>query len=250
MASPYLLYPENQRFVQGLSSHPKIVPNYNFIGCLYLFFIPFLLGIVLLIGMTGKQTYEQVLLKNAQEVFGIVTERYTRAGSEGTTYYLVYSYQIDGKSYTKRQSVERSLYNDYPVEQSILLKVAVGNHAVAKIAGTDQNVLTIFFIILTAVFTIFIGAVFIFLVQNSIKENKLRRNGRLVWGKIESVSTRKDNDNDYHLELNIHFTSPNTRQNITDKRSYMVNHLRKSPLPDLQTVVAIYYADDELWEVL
>lgn len=79
---------------------------------------------------------------------------------------------------------------------------------------------------------------------------RLAQNGTIYYGTIETATSEKDNDGDYHVNVTATLISPRTGAPLTITDSRVRQTLKEDPLPARGTPVAILYSNDKQHKLL
>lgn len=255
MSTPFLVHASHQAYLDGRAPYPNYMPNNFMVGCILLFFLPFL-GLVIYGIASGWTLYQAHLaLEQHAEISAMVTEKWTDerfslVGGGSTHYYIRYSYGVDGQSYLDEQGVSAEAYEDYRVGRMIQIDYALGDPSITRLAGADLQMRAILSIVFSFVFLLIGGAACYFLLRRPVRWVLLRKEAQVIKGHILAIIPYLDGDSDFHLSITASFVSPMTHQTITETRSSMTNHHKKTDLSTVGDQVLIYYLRDDLWEIL
>lgn len=243
-----IINPKNQCFIDGIDAYPKGTTSQFSNGCLMLCCLPLVISAIVVILLTYHEYQEQQLFVDSRETMGAISSRYTSDNDDGISYYLAFIYTVDGRSYLERQSVAQEIYYEFDVDQPISVTYASNDPSIAYITELPEKKSIIFFIILCMLWVIFVSFFTYAIIHNVQEVKRLKREGQLIYGEMLDISGKRS-DEDYLVTIKASFRSPQTYQPITGERRYMANHLANQ-LPSSTTRIAIYYASDDLWEVL
>ena len=244
----FLLNPKNRAFVEGRAEHPVKEPGGCFFIFLPVFLIPFVGVGLFLVGLTVSEWRDYVALRTS----GIVTDaeivdRTVSVGDDGDTHYLHYAFTWEGERYTGKSPVDGTEYDSKVVGDWTDVRFSPAHPEISRLGSKvsiwKAVVLTGFSLFWNALVSVFV-AVAVFALREKRIEARLRRTGRLLEGRLDAVSSHKDDDNDFHLEVTYRFLPPGSSQWVTGKSGAMRNDLKHAELPQPRTAVAILYADE------
>lgn len=242
----FLVHPKNASFVEGRSAKPKgLIPKYWLVILLALALGGF--GIWLLYDTYQKR--EAYFERERQEGY-IEGQQVARDSSAGRnrTYYVTYRYEIDGRTYQKREATGYQLYNQFQLNAPITIRYAPNNPSNAIIASRHSDPIMMAWFGLA----LFGGGVLMLAVMEyqHVQKGKLFREGvmlpaELVKQHVPSLSKRGT------ISLTYRFTSPQTGQVIQRKVSFQDNKLkRRMKNANAGTPLMILYRNDKHHEPL
>lgn len=249
--TPFLIFPVNNGYLQRTTRTPQYGQgNFNS-SCLMLFLVPFIAISVFLVAYCVNQFYAGVMLSlGATPIVGQVIERDISEDEGSYSYRLKYQYVVADRIYTYNQQVSDRLYETYQVGQAISITYAAGDATVSRITGVDTTPTNVFLLIFTGIWVFVIGGFTTIFFGAWRRFERLKRDGKLIYGELIEFKGEKDGDGDYQITLRAKFRSPTTLQWVEGKRFYTCNHHLNTRQPDTGTPLAIFYADDKVWEVL
>ncbi|NWF70951.1 MAG: hypothetical protein HXY40_17845 [Chloroflexi bacterium] len=244
---PFLLNPRNEPFVNGERRYPASMSG-GF-GCATAVFIVFFIAGLFIVFFSLNALWENLLLVNRVETIGQVIGNDYKF-DEGDVYTLIYQFDVNNTTYTRRQQVSAELYNRYPPGQAIPVEYAATDARTSRIAGTSSLGFDLF---LGAFSLCWTGAVTVFgisLFTSAQRQRRMRRAGQLVFGTLTTITGEKDSDGDFQIEVTVRFDDPHTGQTISGKRRGNGEHLAQTALPQAGTPTAIFFLNARDWDVL
>jgi hypothetical protein len=243
----FLLHKKNQAYLDGQERYPAILigPSWGFL----------LMGLVVAIGVgfliwayVGAQDY-RTLRDDGQIIEGNVVDRRFTSG-RGGSYYLTYTFVVQGVTYSREQLAGEGLYNQYASGGAIDILYDPGDPTLSKIEGTNNAPYTLVVIGLFWVLGGILAGAWVY--YDTERNRLLAREGRLVYGEISKISGRRllNRRESYQVTVHYELISPETGQQIRKKASDMRNDLSGQSLPQPGTPVAIMYRSDKHYKVL
>ncbi len=225
---PFLLYPQNERFVAGQRPHPSHLKESRItLTCSLVFLLPFVLIAVFLAVYGANTLWRQVLFSHSSaEIGGVVVDRYTKS-DEGTNYFLLYRFTVGDRIIEQRQSVTQDIYDTYPLASAIPVIYAVSNPDYSYIDGTSRWGMDLFILGFGTCWILFVVAFAYATLNSTMRYARLRRSGLGPGPHPHHRLVRRD----YTVELTAHFIAPDTQQPISSSRKYLCNHLKAIELP-------------------
>ncbi|MCU0480876.1 MAG: DUF3592 domain-containing protein [Anaerolineae bacterium] len=251
--SMYIIYPENQPYLNGKKPYPQSVMKGDEFRCSIIFLIPFLLISIFLFSISFNMLREQLLLTQSSVIAqGWVTDREIDSDDDGNTYWITYSFYVGDTTYTGRKSVNEAVFNQYPNQSPIEITYATEDPTVSRLNTDNQAEVDSFIIIFNGIWLVLVILGFFLLIKWYARYKQLKLAGKLVNGKIIHVNGWHDNELEtgYYIQLEVALRTPDTAEIISGKRMYTGQHLKDKPLPTIGTPVYIFYADKTNWEVL
>lgn len=249
--NPFLLFPVNEQHLQRQTGTPHYGQAGLNGGCMVLFLLPFLAVAVFLIGMLLNQLYEGVLLSiNAIPTVAQVTDRRVSEDEGSYTYTLEYQYLVADRTYSGRQNVPNAVYETYQIGQDIPVTYAGNDGRISRITGVDTTSTNLFLVIFTVFWVSIVGCFSVIFFLAWRHSERLKRHGKLIYGEVIAFKGEKDTDGDYQITVKTKFRSPSNLQWVEGSRHYTCNHHLNTNPPAAGTPLAIFYADDKVWEVL
>jgi hypothetical protein len=245
---PFLIYPENQAYIQKQIPLPAQVPKPRSLvamAVLILILIAISVGLVI---ASNNMEQENELFQNSESTMAtIIGKRTSYASRGGTRYHISYRYTVDNQTYHDSSTVNRSVYDRYTVEDPIKIIYAVEKPSSTRISGVngDKNV---------AVARIFAGivglgalyAIYVFIKQRR-HAHLLKSDATVLMGTLTNVQNL-ESKGVHRMRLDVKFRNPYLSQWVEGHRVYMIEP--NAPRPEKGSPVAIYYHNDEVWEVL
>jgi hypothetical protein len=242
----YLLYPENEKYIAGQAKYPASIDKPS--GCNVLFALIFVLAGLMPLSFGLNMLRENILLsQEALIVQGRIINRYIDDDDDGTTYHVVFEYVANDRRYEQRQQVGESEYGRYERGLVVDVEYSPSDPSVARLAGTNTWVFTFFLLGFAVLWMLFSGFFLAGMVNENRKRRALLENGRRLQGKLLSLSV-DDRGEDTDTVVTVAFRTPNARV-IQAERRYTTNRGLLHP-PPAEAALAIFYMDDDHWEVL
>lgn len=250
MADSFLMFPKNEQYLRGERQTLQFHTSATNHGCMMLFAIPFVLVGIFTIALTLMAFAENWNLENnGQPITATVTDRTETEDEGSTTYRLHYGYTVNDVTYSDNQQVPEEVYRQYAVGQPIDILYADDSPDVSRIVGVSDESLRIFLLLFTVVWNLVVAVLVTATWTGLARQNRLRKQGKLVTGEIVYIDSKTDSDGDYMIEAEVRFRTP-MLQPVQGKRSYTTNFHKGQPLPRPGEQVNILYVDDKLWEIL
>jgi hypothetical protein len=136
------------------------------LGCLLLFFLPFILvGICTLVWSISEAVNFRQLSDSGVVVDGMIEGRRVSEGDETTSYYIAYRFDHNGITYRGEQSVDWALYNGVEAGVPTQVLYLPDNPGVSRLAGHNDP--PTFLFIFAIIWNVFVWAVLIGLFFNA-----------------------------------------------------------------------------------
>jgi len=254
----YLIYPQNQAYVEGKADKPASIesPNWrsSFISILAMsifFLIPMSLGLWTVV---SDLRADALLSEGKITTQGRIINRYTSEDSEGDTlYHVVFEYVVDDKRLTHEQVVSEDEYVRYEQGVTLDIEYARADPSVARLVGTRSyplvSLVDLFFSLLLML-PVAYTAVTSF--TEGLKRRAFLKKGQKLRGKLLSLSVEEvvdsDGDNVARTVARVAFRAPDGHV-VRGERRYNTARGKEQP-PPAEAAVAIFYKDDQAWEVL
>jgi hypothetical protein len=250
-AAPFLLHPQNAAFLSGQQPYPAQYRSARVqTGCLLIFLLPFVAAALFLAAYSGQTIYRHMLLlRSSDSVVGQVIDR-SIVDDEGPNYRLTYTFSVRDRTYEQTQMTALTVYEQYPLGQSIPIVYAVDNPEFSYIVGANSWGMDVFLLGFTLCWCLFVGGVLYGLVRSAVRRERLLRHGQLLMGHVVRLQGTLDGENDYALAVTARFTAPDTQLSTSGTRTYPANHLKSVSLPDAGTPLAILYVNADQWDIL
>lgn len=244
----FLLHADNAAYFEGSNSRPASLSNRGCSFCLLVLMLLLLIGIAM-VGGAYIQYQEFLRLRQVGVVTdGQMIERRYSTSDDSTTYYLTYRFQAAEKTYTREQSVKKGRYNRFERGGHLEILYDPQNPHLSRIQGTNNP--PTFFMLFGVGWMIVMLGVFAGFIHGYRQNNKLCKEGFIVYGQIEQIKGQKDSDGDLQITLEYRFISPQSGQTIRKKDKRQRNDLKDWPLPMPETPVAIMYLNDNHFSLL
>ncbi len=214
-------------------------------------------GLVFLIFMAGLMTFiilPEYLLMRSLDSRGLpaqaqIINRYTTSG-KSTTYYLVFTHQVAGKSYSSTETVSRASYSSHPLTTTVQIRYLKEDPSQARLAGPDRDDGDTPFSLVLIIGFWTTGVIYLmFLVNNMLRNRQLTTSGRLIRGVITGSSLNRTK-NGRALTIKYEFQSPETGKVLRRKENAMRTDLRHKGPPAPGMPVVVIYADDRTYRML
>jgi len=195
-----------------------------------------------------------------------ISQRESR--DDSTSYYITYSFSVDGKNFTKESQVKEETYmrlsqSKYKNDEPLTVKYYSSN---PEISAIDKP--SIFFVLFLLLFSLiwngFVYGIIFFVFYKKRKIDNLSKYGKIIDGKLISCKGYLG-ENDFYIKGTYNFSSPVTRQlvqgefnNITrnDLKPEKIGFMKSikgdlnENMPEPDTPVKILYVDDKTFEIL
>lgn len=210
-------------------------------GCLTLFLIPFVLIGVFMVGFLLNSLREQVSLdRRGMEIAGRVTDK-TISRGDSDSYYVHYQFEVEGRTWTDRLSLDEDVYDRMEVGQPVEVRYVQGDPAISVLVGVATGSQIPFLFFFSICWNGFAWLMFIGSIIHMVQQRRLYREGQVVTGEVLTAKGERDSDGDFFLEVEYGFATPGTQDFLTGKYRGMHNHLKGKPLPERHTPLAILY---------
>lgn len=179
-------------------------------------------------------------------------------GDSHTCYYATYRFEHiepngEPREYQNRARIS-AVESQYMVPET---KVNIMYDSVKPTRSWFRDDAPTDFTLLNAVFGSFVSIMFagvpILMLVGTFKtysfERKLAKHGQLIRGVVHSCKGETDSDDDFDVTLKYSFWSPDVRE-ITRETTHTANHIDEDTLPSPGTPLAIWYANDRVYDVL
>jgi hypothetical protein len=187
---------------------------------------------------------------------GYVVEKHISRG-KSVSYTVTYSYTVNGQNYRASQQVDSSVYNK--AVEVVEVTYWPPNPNMARLSG-DFEVGNMFLnssvqLLCPGVFVIVMAAVIVFCFREwrkvIAKQNRLKEDGKLVYGEIVSCRGINRPKQGYKVTVRYGFRTPDSDARwVVTEQQRTVNWLNGKPLPKKGTPVAVLYADNKTLEML
>jgi hypothetical protein len=256
----YLIYPENQAYVEGRADKPASIqpPNWgsSFISIsvmLMFFLIPMSLGLWTVV---SDLRADALLTEGSITTQGRVINRYTSEDSEGDTlYHVVFEYVANDRRLSHEQQVSEEAYTRYEQGVALDIEYARADPNIARLVGTRSYPLGSFiglFFALLLMLPLPVAYATVRLIAGGLKRRAFLRKGQKLKGKLLSLDVEEavDSEGDKYTAtiVRVAFRAPDGRV-VHGERRYDTARGRQQP-PPAEAAVAIFYKDDQEWEVL
>ncbi|MAS35202.1 MAG: hypothetical protein CL610_14415 [Anaerolineaceae bacterium] len=249
----FLLQSNHRRFIIGDSRRLHTTLGTMSFGCGFLFMIPFILAGFLVIFLMAQEWHHNNLLNTTGQVIrGEYTGNHVVEDDDdgGITYYADYVYTVDDVVYVGDQSVDYDLYRRVERGMNVDVEYVPSDPAISRLAGTDDAGEIIFLGIFSVIWNgVTWGIVGAFLYSYG-RDRILARDGQLVRGELVSIRRKTDSDNDTMLHAEYRFSAPDSGEVIVSKQKQQRNDMRRKPLPDAGTPVAVLYKNPNHFKML
>lgn len=250
----FVLNPLNRDFVFGRTPRPYQSPFAPVgVGCLLLFFTPFVLAGIATLVMAITSWYEfAAFSSSAVAAEATVIDKRTETDSEGGEQFLVsYRYSVAGdteqSTYTGESSVSRQRYQQAEEGGSFSIVYLAFDPAQSQPVG--QNKLSRPF--LMTAFTLFwnavISGILFFLISSLLRDVRITRKGQLVMGMLTRYQIHTDSDGDPSVTYEYRFATPDGQML---NGSYSAAPPKNVDTPLVGDRVAVLYADPKSYKLL
>jgi len=241
---PFLFKPADLDFVEGRTH--TLPPDWNvFISVATLVIVALVIALV---------TLPPVLLLMNLNQNGVNTQAVVSGESQtsgkSTTYYVYFSYSVNGQSYNTRQSVQYGTYLNLGQGSPVAIRYLPDDPTQARLSGAsaDESTITLDFIILAVgVLTVVISLYWLNIHMQ--RTRRLVAGGQLIDGEVVEAHVSRSKSS-YSLKLTYGFTSPASGQALTRSESAGRNDLRNNTAPAPNTPVKVLFLDDNTYRVL
>ncbi len=233
----FLFNPANRQFVEG----ERGITNPRKSGCIWLFFVPFVLmgiGFLVWAGMNLSQweTLSQSGITATAEITG-------KHSSDSGEYTITYRFKDEHNTYAHEQRVVSDLYDRAIIGTHVKIVYVAEHPNIAELASTNNPP---WFPIGFAIgWNVLVWGIFISLVGRIWMASLLERQGHIVTGEVAMCSGTFDSDGDYSLILDYTFRSPYSGQIIKGTARQMRNDLKSNALPMPGALLAVLYRKDQ-----
>jgi hypothetical protein len=180
----------------------------------------------------------------------IITDGYMNRSSKGArSYYIDYEFKVNGKVYTRHFEISSQLYDQIRIGDTVTISYLQSDPNVNVLTGdykddTERNEGIVLMAIAIPV-CVLIGSLILWIDG----KNRRLSAGQLLTGQIINATAKPGNKGAYNLTVDYSFTNPYGQQ-FTKKQMYNRTDLKKSPLPEAGTPVAVLYVDDKLFRLM
>jgi hypothetical protein len=196
-----------------------------------------------------------------EDAHAIITDARTSTsrnrGRTSTSYYLEYTYTINGQTYVDGQFINGTVHYRAKEAKEVTIRYWSLMPSVARLSGdyedtsavTTNTFLFIFFGLIT------VGMIYVLRLlikaAKMIKESnrRLLHEGRVVYGEIMGIYAENMPKSGYRVTINYAYRTPDDRS-LTSTTVRTLNWLKGYPLPAKGTPIAICYVDDKLTAML
>ncbi len=250
---PYLIYPENLAYVTGIAEKPISVTKPS---SWTVWFAWLLVLASLSILFSGLNMLRENVLLNSESVptEGHILDRYIEQDSDGNnpTYYVVFEYTANDRRLSRKQQVDGSFYDRAEQGMQLAVEYSSADPSVARIAGTDSWLRSIFALIIGSLCMLFGGVFWANQIRISRRLRDRLQKGKLIIGDLLQVSIGKDKDYEGDIHtctiVKVRFRTP-TGRTIQGEKRYRTTRGADCP-PSTEKTAAIFYINDKDWEVL
>ncbi|MBN1680113.1 MAG: DUF3592 domain-containing protein [Anaerolineae bacterium] len=192
------------------------------------------------------------LRQDGVSVQATITDLLVRGGD--SRYYAVYSFAPGGDdtpTYTDEQRITQTDFEGLHKQQTITVTFLPDSPDISYLEGysdpgdLSRNWLSVIAVTLTAL-------LLVLLVAGLLQRRQPRAAARathLIKGEVVTCPGTLDDDGDYNVKLRYRFRSPSGRM-MVNQSSRIRNDLKNAALPQPGTPVAIYYRNDQSYQVL
>ncbi len=221
-------------------------------GCLFLFFIPFvIIGIGAIVMLILSLRDWQTLNTRGVTTQGTFIEKFSHADSDNdTTYTARYQFMLGDDVYSNNQDVSREFYNRVETGVRVDILYDPFNPGLSVLDGYNELGASMFFFIFGCIWNAVTWPLVIGFASMGLRDRRLSREGRVLNGYVLSSSGQSDSDNDFHLKIEYTFRSPENNQPVIKSESRMRNDLKRAPLPAANTPVIVVYRNAQHFKML
>jgi len=243
----FLFHEKNRDYLTGKQSKPVS----GRAGCLILFLIPFL---VIGIGMAiyGVKLFSDWQTLNERGVTrqGIYLSSERIEDDDGDyDYYATYSYVVNERQYTARQSISSGLYRTLIIGAEMTVIVDPQNPLLVRINGTNSTDEFMFLFVFSFCWNLVIIVVFVGAFNSLLRRRKRLKHGQVIFGEVVDAQKEIDSDNDCRVRITYEFITPNGIHEA-GKTNEINNAMKNRRLPLTGVQVAILYHDIKNYELL
>lgn len=242
-----VLNPKNRAFAAGQGQYQPL-DSARGMGCLMLFFIPFIIAGIGVLAFAFVQWNNWWQLEQSGQVTrATVIDRWISTDSEdGDSYHVEYSYVVNDRAYEGQSSVNWERYNQLEPGVTVDVLYAATNPAITSLSIDNTPFLPIFL----TVFAIFWNGIVLFMVGLPLhqrgKQNRLRRDARPLPGTVIESKNWEDSDDDYTFRIRYEFRTPGGKT-LTGTEQRTDNSRRGQRLPQPGETVTVAYAGDDCY---
>lgn len=256
MEDIFLIYPENRQYLSGLqkelAQQIKMKPREK-IG-MFIFAGSFLIAGVILVIVAFYYLFLYVKINHfGAKTYGQYINSRILGDGDDTEYRITYTFEVNGKKYTKESQVSRELYTkyknlSYPQDEPLTIYYDPKNPNRSFLKPPSLFFVFLFFVF-AIIWNLFCNGIIYLLVKDRNKLKTLSKHGRIIDGKLINCSGYTD-EGDFYIKGEYNFISPSTRDMIQGKFHSLREDLRNQKLPGIGTKVKVIYLNDKTFDVL
>jgi type IV secretory pathway VirB2 component (pilin) len=182
-----------------------------------------------------------------------LTQRYIDESGDSDAYHLMFVYDApffgDLRSYNGEATVSEDEYNRSEIGGTITVVYAPDNPQIVRLAGREGFWEGVGFTLGALAFSLASIGLIIGGATMMRRDNRLRRQGQLIYGVLRSVDSNTDSEGALSVTLRYEFTAPNgqlMQHTVAETR----DDLDQATLPQVGERVAVLYADKETFRLL
>ena len=243
----FLFHEKNRDYLTGKRSKP-VSKN---AGCMVVFLIPFIIAGIG-VAIFGVKLFSDWQTLNERGVIrqGVYVGSERVEDDEGDyDYYATYSYVVNERQYTARQSISSSLYNTLIIGSEMTVLVDPQNPSLVRIDGTNSTDEFMFLFVFAFCWNIIIFPVFFGTIYAIFQRNKRLKHGQIIFGEIVDAQKEIDSDDDCRVRITYEFFTPNGIHEV-GKTNEINNAMKNRRLPLTGVRVAILYHNIKNYELL
>lgn len=248
----FLLDDRQRNFVEGRAERPvRPVGRYGPAMVIRIVFavLSLVVGLSLFLTAASSIATWQQFSTNAVETNAVITDKSMRqSGFGGPEPYIEYRYTIaphgDEIVYNDRARMSMDEYERLEPGMTVLISYLPASPDTSKPAGQTGIGEAGMFTIVAFCFTTLSIVILVGSSRRWVRNSRLVRKGKLIFGKLTGYSIDDYNDEYDQLVVRYEFTSPQNEQTITASHKKIVKSGYEIKMPVSGTAVALLYLDD------
>lgn len=217
-----LLNPDNKQYLAGKKKYPATSAN----GCALPFMSVFLLVGIFIIGIAIKAWYDYFLLTSEGiSAWATYVDKRIDHDDDVDNYYITFTYQVDGVTYTDEAGVSSELYDSVPNGEPLRITYALSNPSIVTM-GEPSSALALGMTAFAIFWNLFNGGITYVLIYDIWWVRQFTSSGRLILGEVVHSKASGDSDGNYTVSIGYGFTSPTSNRWIKGKASHVRNDLK------------------------